>query len=136
MTWQKSRKKNCKKKSRKHMIESRMTSQGNGCIMCEIHHGIGMWKKSQWEGIKGKEKTKTKRQWWRTYLDYATMLIPWMHLKQRQRHNNPNTTSQNAHQISNQVTNKWNGLPEAPTLAVFWKEIRYYPKGAWIEVQL
>ena len=51
-----------------------------------------------------------------------------MHLKQRQRHNNPNTKSQNAHQISSQVANKWNGLPEAPTLAVFWKEIRYYPK--------
>ena len=42
------------------MIESRMTSQGNGCIMCEIHYGIGMWKKSQWEGIKGKKKQKSK----------------------------------------------------------------------------
>ena len=46
-----------------------------------------------------------------------------MHLKQRQRHNNPNTKSQNAHQISSQVANKWNGLPEAPTLAVFFERI-------------
>ena len=44
-----------------------------------------------------------------------------MHLKERHRHNNPNTKGQNAHQISSQVANKWNGLPETPTLAVFLK---------------
>ena len=38
----KSRKKNCKKKLSKHMKGSRMTSWGNGCIECEVHHGIGM----------------------------------------------------------------------------------------------
>ena len=33
-----------------------MTSWGNGCIMYEAHHGIGMLKKSQKEGIT--EKTQ------------------------------------------------------------------------------
>ena len=43
------------------------------------------------------------------------------------RYNNPNTKSQNAHQISSQVAKKWNGLLEAPTLAVFLKEDQILP---------